>query len=73
MHVYVRTIPSTKCIQSAEKRKVKPRRRSGLGMDMYLCAKFHGVSLRQKRRGHYVLVRKICVFYVFACDYFVLV
>ena len=33
---------------STGKRGRKPPRKSGLGMDMYLCAKIQGVSLRQK-------------------------
>ena len=51
MHVYVRTLRTTKYIQG-KKKKRKPPRRSGVGMDMYLCAKIQGVSLGQKRRGH---------------------
>ena len=46
---------------------------SDLGMNMYLCAKFQGVSLRQKRREHQVLVLKTRVLYVVACDHLVLV
>ena len=42
-------------------------------MDMYLCAKLQGVSLRQNGVDIQVLVRKTCVFYVDACDYLVLV
>ena len=37
-------------------------------MNMYLCEIFR-VYLLDSRRGHHVLVRKTCVFYVVACDY----
>ena len=58
-------------MHSAKKKK-KPCS-SDLGMNMYLCAKFQGVSLRQKRREHQVLVLKTRVLYVVACDHLVLV
>ena len=43
MHLYVRIVITTKSFRIEKKRT--PPRRSCLGMDMYLRAKYQGVSL----------------------------
>ena len=55
-----------------KKKKRKPLRRSGLGMDMQnICAQFQGLSLKNDV-DILTFVRKTCVVYVVACIYMVL-
>ena len=73
LDIYGRGIRSTyDQIYIRKKKKRKPLRRSGLGMDMQnICAQFQGLSLKNDV-DILTFVRKTCVVYVVACIYMVL-